>query len=177
MRIVNLDDMSGMGGPGHLGGELFDMNLAQAGEVLTQPAVWVNPADQSTWAFVANGNGISALKLVPDGGTGKPSLMTMWTKAQGGSSPIVANNILFYSGTGAGRNGTNTVYAIDPAAGTGTVLWSAQLKAMTGGATVGGIHWESVMVARGNLYVPSENGNTNSGIADGKGYLSLFALP
>jgi hypothetical protein len=177
VRIVDLDNMSGMGGPGHLGGELFKMNLPQGGEVLTEPAVWVNPADQSTWVFVANDSGISAMKVVPDGGSGTPSLTTVWMKGQGGSSPIVANNILFYVGTGVGRSGSNTVYAIDPAAGMGTVLWSAQVKAMTGGATVGGVHWESVMVAHGNLYVPSENGNTSANIADGKGYLSLYSLP
>jgi hypothetical protein len=177
VRIVDLDNLSGMGGPGHLGGELFKMNLPQGGEVLTQPAVWVNPADQSTWVFVANDSGLSAMKVVPDGGSGAPSLMTVWMKGQGGSSPIIANNILFYAGTGAGRSGTNNVYAIDPAAGTGTVLWSTPVKAVTGGATVGGVHWESVIVAHGSLYVPSENGNTSGNIADGKGYLSLYALP
>jgi hypothetical protein len=177
VRIINLDDMSGQGGPGNTGGELFSMNLPQDGEVLTQPAVWVNPADQSTWVFVANDNGISALKVVPDGGNGKPSLMLMWMKAEGGSSPVIANNILFYAGNGAGRSGTNTVYAIDPTVAMGTVLWSAQIQPLTGAATIGGIHWESVMVAHGTVYIASENGNSSDGIADGTGYLSTFALP
>jgi hypothetical protein len=177
LRIIDLDNMSGKGTPGNTGGELFAMNLPQGGYVLTQPAVWVNPADQSTWAFIANGSGISALKVVTDGGTGTPSLMTMWTKTQAGSSPVIANNILFYVGTGSGRSGANTVYAIDPTTGTGTVLWSAPIKPLTGTATIGGIHWESVIVVHGTVYVASENGNSSTNVADGTGYLSAFALP
>ncbi|HWE30764.1 MAG TPA: hypothetical protein VHB97_22305 [Polyangia bacterium] len=177
IRLIDLDNLSGAGGPGNLGGELFAMNVPQGDEILTQPAVWVNPADQSTWVFIADDSGIAALELVPDGGTGKPSLKTMWMKAAGGTSPVIANNILYYSGNGAGRNGANSVYAIDPGSSSGTVLWTGKLAPLSGTATIGGIHWESVIVAHGGVYATSENGNLGAGVADGAGYLSLFAPP
>ena len=175
IRLLDLDDLSGTGSVGALGGELFKMDVPQGDEILTQPAVWSNPADQSTWIFIANDSGISALKLVPDGGSGKPSLMTAWMKSAGGTSPIIANGILYYAANGSGRNGTNNVFALDPT--TGNVLWMGALKALTGTTAVGGIHWESVIVAHGGLYATSEHGNTNGGRADGTGHLSLFTLP
>ena len=175
IRLINLDDLSGMGGPGHLGGELFKMDVPQGNEILTQPAVWVNPADQTTWIFIADDNGISGLKLVPDGGTTTPSLMTGWMKTTGGTSPVVANGVLYYAGNGAGRGGNNNVYALDPT--TGNVLWMAQVKPLSGTTAVGGIHWESVIVAHGAVYIPSEHGNTGGGVGDGTGTLSRFTLP
>ena len=175
IRLLDLDDLSGTGSVGALGGELFEMDVPQGDEILTQPAVWTNPADQSTWIFIANDSGISALKLVPDGGSGKPSLMTAWMKSAGGTSPIIANGVLYYAANGAGRNGTNNVFALDPTSG--NVLWMGALQALTGTTAVGGIHWESVIVAHGGLYATSEHGNTNGGRADGTGHLSLFTLP
>jgi hypothetical protein len=59
VRLLNRDNLSGQGGPTHTGGELQILNLPQGGEVLTQPAVWVNPADQGVWVFIANGSGVS----------------------------------------------------------------------------------------------------------------------
>src|SRR5947209_902685 len=61
----------------------------------TQPAVWVNRADGTTWVFVANGKGISGLRLGVDS-SGIPSLRVMWTSATGGTSPLVANGVLYY---------------------------------------------------------------------------------
>jgi hypothetical protein len=177
LRLLDLDNLSGQGAPGKLGGEIFSLQIPQGNELLSQPAIWVNPADSSTWAFVANDNGIAAIKLVIDG-TGTPSLTSPWMSGKSGTSPIVANNILYFAGNGSGRQGTNTVYASDPTKGPDTgLLWSAQLVAKTGGATVGGIHWESPIVAHGWLYVPSENGNTTPNAGDGTGTLSAFSTP
>jgi outer membrane protein assembly factor BamB len=64
LRLLNLDNLSGHGGPGHIGGELQDLLVPQRGEVLPQPATWTNPADGSSWLFVANAAGISGLQLV-----------------------------------------------------------------------------------------------------------------
>ena len=75
LRLLNLANLSGQGGPGHLGGEIGAIiNVPQGGVVLTQPAVWVNPADGSTWIFVVNGNGASGLRLNFDV-NGNPSLV------------------------------------------------------------------------------------------------------
>jgi outer membrane protein assembly factor BamB len=148
LRLINLDDMSGRGGPGHTGGEVgTPIRVPQGGQVLTTPAVWANPADGATWVFVANFNnfgsgpgGISALRLAVDA-NGMPGLETVWKMTGAGTSPIIANNILFYAGS---RN----IHALDPVSG--NELWHD-----TG---IGSIHWESPVVANGVLYITDESG-------------------
>ena len=45
LRLVNLANLSGQGGPGHTSGEVgTPINVPQIGEVRSQPAVWANPA-------------------------------------------------------------------------------------------------------------------------------------
>src|SRR5207237_8172031 len=135
LRLLNLANLSGQGGPGHVGGEVGAIiNVPQGGVVLTQPAVWVNPADGSTWTFVVNSNGASGLRLNFDA-NGNPSLVPQWQNVQGGTSPVVANNMVFsLSGS--------TIRALDPLSG--SVLWSL--------ARSGGFHWESLIVANGVVY-------------------------
>jgi hypothetical protein len=141
LRLINLANLSGQGGPGHTGGEIGSIiSVPQGtGAVLTQPAVWVNPSDGATWTFVANGNGISGLRLQFDV-SGNPSLVSPWHNGQGGTSPLVANNILYYASGG-------TLRALDPTSG--VPLWSSN--------QIGGIHWESPIVANGWLYVTDES--------------------
>ena len=139
VRLLNRDDLSGLGGPSHTGGELQLMNLPQGGVVLTQPAVWVNPADQAVWVFIANGNGISGLKLTLSP-LGAPTLVSQWTNSAGGSSPVIADGILYYAGP-------NVLHALDPT--TGSTLWSDTTN-------VGGIHWESPIVIQGHVYLTDE---------------------
>ena len=149
LRLLDLSNLNGQGGPGRTGGEFGAVSdVPQGGGVLPQPAVWVNPADGSTWAFVANGNGIAGLKLVIGAG-GAPSLMEQWQNTQGGSSPLVANNVLYLAGP-------NALSALDPA--TGNVLWTT--------TQIGGVHWQSPVVANGILYMTDESGR-----------LTAFALP
>ena len=139
LRLLDLANLSGLGGPAHTGGELQKINVPQGGGVLTQPAVWVNPADGGIWVFVANGSGISGLTVTADG-SGNPHLNPTWTKTPGGSSPIVANGMVFYAGS-------NHVTALDPT--TGSQLFND--------ASIGGIHWESPIVVGGRLFVTDEN--------------------
>jgi PQQ-like domain len=142
LRLINLDNMSGQGGIGHTGGEVGPIiNVPQGGQVLTMPAVWVNPADSSTWVFVTNGSGISGLQLQVDSITGAPSLTPRWNFASPGTSPIIANGILFYANS-------NLIRALRPT--DGTQLWSDN--------QIGGIHWESPIVANGVLYI-TDNSN------------------
>ena len=149
LRLLNLSNLSGQSGPGNIGGEVqAAFSVPQGGAVFSQPAVWVNPADGTTWVFVATGNGISGLQLVVDG-SGNPSLISRWQSATGGTSPLVADNVLFYAGG-------STVRALDPS--TGTLLWT--------GTNVGSIHWQSPIVANGALYIASNSGT-----------LTAFSLP
>ena len=150
LRLLNLDNLSGQGGPRHLGGEVGGTNnviaVPQGGEVLTAPAVWVDPQG-AAWVFVANNSGLSGLQLTVTNGT--PSLHTVWQRAGGRTSPIVANGVLYAAGT-------NIVEALDPT--TGQQLWHD--------GAIGGIHWESPIVANGVLYITDESGT-----------LSAYALP
>jgi hypothetical protein len=141
LRLLDLDDLSGMGGPGNTGGEVGSIiGVPQGGQVLSQPAVWVNPADSSTWIFVVNNSGASGVRLEFDV-SGNPSLVPQWNNGQSGTSPVIANNMVFLVGGSNAR-------ALDPL--TGTQLWS--------GSRGGGTHWESVIVANGMVFANDEAG-------------------
>lgn len=146
LRLIDLTNMSGQGGPGKVGGEI--VVETQLNGLFTVPAVWINPADNSTWVFVVN-NGVSAgFRLeFPEG---KPWLTKKWQSSLNGRSPLVANNVLYFA------NG-NAIYALDPL--TGNALWTD-----TGHS--GSLHWQSPLVFNGKLY-----------ITDDAGYLTAWALP
>jgi outer membrane protein assembly factor BamB len=149
IRLLNLANLSGQGGPGHTGGEVGAViDVPQGGGVLTAPAVWVNPADNTTWVFIANPRGISALKLNISG-NGTPFLSSQWQTSVGGTSPIVANGVLFYAASGR-------IHTLDPL--NGHELW--------GNSQIGGIHWESPIVDNGQLFITDESG-----------HLTMYALP
>ena len=147
LRLLNLDNLSGQGQVGKTGGEVFSISLPTGGQILTQPAVWVNPADGHTWVFVSNGSGLTGLELVLDG-AGNPSLQVRWT-AGSGTSPLLANGVLFYARSGL-------ISALNPTSG--SLLWSS--------SQVGGIHWQSPIVANGVLYLEDQSGK-----------LTAFSLP
>ncbi len=142
LRLVSLADLSGHRGPGHTGGEIGKLiDVPQGGMVFTQPAVWVNPRDKSTWVFVATYSGLSGLKLRVDK-RGTPSLVAVWQNDNEGSSPIIANNVLYCAGS-------HDISAFDPT--TGKILWH--------NSSIGKIHWESPIVANGVLYITDESGD------------------
>ncbi len=140
MYLVNLAKLSGKNGPGHVGGEIGrPIDVPQGGMVFTMPAVWTDPTDGKTWVFIATWQGISALtvEIDPDG---TPSLKLRWKNPEGGSSPVVANSVLYYAGRG-------TIRALDPH--NGKQLWHS--------SRIGGIHWESPIVVNGTVYITDQN--------------------
>jgi hypothetical protein len=145
LRLINLANLSGQGGPGHTGGEVqAAFKVPQGGMVLAQPAVWINPADQSAWVFVGTDRGMSALKLSVDA-SDNPSLSVVWADLQStgcsSTSPLVANNVLYSFGAGV-------VCARSPT--TGAILWTSP--------DLGKTHWQSPVVANGVLYVADQSG-------------------
>lgn len=145
LRLLNMDNLSGRGGPGFTGGEVGTIiNVPQGGQVLTQPAVWTNPADNAVWIFVANGSGTSGIQVVVDG-AGNPSLSTKWTIGTSGTSPLVANGVLYFA------NG-NRVGAYNPT--TGANLWQD--------TSLGSVHWQSPVVASGKLFMQDGSGHLNA---------------
>jgi hypothetical protein len=161
LRVIDLDDMSGQGGAGHVGGEVQLLDVPQGGNgypgdlMREQPAVWVNPSDGAAWLFAGNGSGISGLKLGLDGNH-RPMLTATWTKtgsSNRSSSPVVANGVLYNAGT---CSGGTCVTARDPL--TGDVLWTSP--------HVGSLHWNSPIVVDGAVY-----------LMDSDGTLWAFGLP
>ena len=140
LRLINLDQLSGQSGIGHTGGEVFSMPVPMGGQILTQPAVWVNPTDHSTWIFVSNWSGLAGLQLTVST-VGDPSLTLKWTSSAG-TSPLVANGVLYIASNGL----ITALNATD-----GSLLWSDN--------SIGPIHWESPIVANGMLYITDQNGN------------------
>jgi hypothetical protein len=150
LRLLNLENLSGAGAPAHVGGELQAINFpggvncatGQDGpEIKSQPAVWVNPADQSTWLYVATEfAGMAAYKIVLDG-SGKPSLSLKWT-GYNATSPIVANGVVYFTSDAR-------LYAYDALSGESMVADSSTWATTIFNDT----HWQSPIIVNGRIYV------------------------
>jgi hypothetical protein len=148
IRLLNLEDLSGTGGPRAIGGELQVLPVPQTGEVLSQPAAWREPVTRRTWLFVANHQGISAFRLEKTA-DGSPQLVQRWmSTTDTGTTPIVANGVLYIVAP-------HRIVALQPT--TGNVLWRD--------TSIGDIHWQSPIIVNGTLYV-----------ADFGGYLNAFSV-
>jgi hypothetical protein len=129
LRLINIANLSGLGGPGHTGGELQTVGAPGGNEVLTAPTVWTDAGGQR-WIFVATGSGVAGYQLALNG-SNQPQLTRIWLDSFAGTSPVLANGVLYVAGS-------STIRALNPT--TGAQLWSA---------TTGGIHWQSPVVADG----------------------------
>jgi outer membrane protein assembly factor BamB len=153
LRLLNRQNLSGQGGPGHTGGELQAIDAPDHCPVLTQPAVWTDPAEGGIWVFVTNYCAIGGYRLVtsPSGAT---KLQQAWSVGTGASSPIVAGDVLFATATGD----TREALALDPRSG--RQLWSSAAPGAAG--SIGTIHWESPIVIGGRLYCSDEQGQVTA---------------
>jgi hypothetical protein len=155
IRIFNLANLSGQGGPGNTGGDLEEIS-SPLGSVRSQGTVWTDPATSNVWVFIPADGGICGLQVAIDG-SGNPSLVTEWTLANGWTtSAIMANGVLFAAvggGEHSSTTSTHSLQAINPK--TGAVVWSAP---------IGQFHWESPIVANGIVYmVDGNSGGFGSG--------------
>ena len=138
LYVLNLDDLSSQGGPGHTGGELQSFFIPGAGEILPAPAVWTNPADGVSWVFVSSPGHTSAYTLGLDA-SHKPMLTFRWQNASELSSPFVANGVLY-------GDGGSAIAAFNPI--TGATAWIA---------TTGGTHWQSPVVVSGQVITADDS--------------------
>ncbi len=145
LRLLDPADLSGHGGPGFTGGE-WGTVPGPGGEILTQPAVWVD-GNRTTWLFVTTSSNTAAYTLTLNASTHLPQLKQVWNVSTGNTSPVVANGVLYAAGGGR-------IHAYNPT--TGTLLWSA---------AVGSIHWQSPVVDGGYIL-----------LADGSGHLTAWGL-
>ena len=141
LRLINLDNMSGKGKPGQVGGEIGAIQtLPWQLQMTTSLAMWINPNDKSAWIFSPTYLGVSAWQVTADL-SGTPQLVMKWKNDKPCTSPLVANNVLYCA---AFKN----IWAFNPL--TGAWLW--------GEYPIGDIHWESPIVVNGVLYITDESG-------------------
>ena len=164
LRIIDLDNMSGLGSPGNAGGELFISSVPQGYMMIAQPLVWIDRFTGAIMLIIANNFGISATQVVVDTANGNlPALRSSgppnWVNAgapvlgsstsTGGTSPVLANNVLYYAGSGG-------VLALDPASG--TTLWQDTSMGTANATTRSSFHKQSLIVVNGRVYVPDNHG-------------------
>ncbi len=150
LRFINMEDMSGQGGPGHLAPDIGPRpSVPQGGLVYAHPLVWTNPADNSVWAFFGSEQGLCALQIGVDA-AGVPTMTFKWNhKTSFTTTPTIANGVL-YAADGGGQlrfwngddHGVHRIFALDPV--TGAELW---------GAPIDFHHWSSPIVVNGVLYL------------------------
>lgn len=143
LHLINLDDMSGTGAPGSVGGEIEVIPVPVSEFWMkTNTSAWVDTqGDGATWVFIGNGSGVSGLKVVVDPtDSNKPKLQPTWQVNGSATSTTTANGVLYHIG---GCSGGNCVIARDPR--TGSVLWTS--------ATIGNVKWQSPIVVNGAVYV------------------------
>ena len=151
VRLLNRANLSGQSGPRHTGGEMQTITISD--EVHEQPAVWVDGSG-TTWVFVTDESGdLYAYKVVTSGGVS--SLSQVYTENIGvGSSPFVANGVLYLDG--------NSILALN--ASTGATLFDSSSLGI--GVSQ---HWESPMVVNGALFTSDGNGNVYALYVPGAG--------
>lgn len=144
LRLLNREHLGGVGG------ELSHFDLGTG--LYSAPAVARDRAGQ-TWVYVGTDAGVTALKITTDAG-GKSALVKAWSSDVGGTSPVVANGIVYVETD-------NAVNAFD--ARSGKIVWST--TKVSAGGTIGSTHWQSPIIVNGWLYA-----------SDQAGALSAYAL-
>jgi outer membrane protein assembly factor BamB len=139
--ILRLLDREHLGG---VGGEVSHFDLGSA--LFTAPAVARDSAGQS-WIYVGTDSGVTALQLATDAG-GKSTLRKVWSSDTGGTSPIVANGIVYVETD-------NAVNAFD--ARSGKLVWSTTQP--SAGGTIGTTHWQSPIIANGWIFASDQEGS------------------
>ncbi len=145
LRVLNRQNLSGQGGPAHVGGELQTLTVPNGCPVLSQPLAWQDPASGTIWFYVASSCQFDAYQVLTSA-QGVTKLSLAWAAAAQASSPILSGGVIFAASSFA-------LQAFDPH--TGHVLWSSALASAGGG--IGAIHWESPIIVGGRLYCTDEN--------------------
>jgi len=146
LRLINRQNLSGKGCCGNVGGEVHSIAYND-GFLFTQPLAWQDPANGNVWVYVVSttaatkGTGFHAYRILTDG-AGASTLSLSYTLTDAGTSPFVANNILFVQVS-------NAIKALDPT--TGKTLWTS--------SSTGSIHWQSPIIINGHVYTADNSGN------------------
>ena len=147
IRVLNKDNLSGKGGPNHVGGELQTISVSC--QTLAHPISW-NDSSNTTWVYFADmcGN-LYAYKVINNG---KSTLQLIYKKSGiSKNSPFIANGVLYLSIS-------NKLSAVDPTSG--NILWTSTQS--SAGGNIGTLHWQSPIVVNGTIYMPDDNGNISA---------------
>jgi outer membrane protein assembly factor BamB len=144
LRLLNRENLSGQGGPAHVGGELQTVRVPSGCPIEAQPIARTDPGTGALWLFVANLCGLDGYK-VQTSGAGVTSLHLAWSAPAVASSPVISGGVLFAATSQA-------LLAFDPSSG--HELWSSAWASARG--DIGYIHWESPIVVDGRVYCPDE---------------------
>jgi len=142
LRLLQLHRLPGVNAK--TGGELQTVPAPGGSGLFSAPAIW-----KGRWAFVATGGGTAAWLL--RGGR----LHSVWSNGTGGTSPVLAGNLLYVAGSGSVK-----VY----------VPTSGKLVATL---PSGPVHWQSPIVAGGRVFMPEGNANDHAT----SGALDIYRLP
>jgi outer membrane protein assembly factor BamB len=121
---------------GGVGGALQDYPIGEG--VYSAPAVWTDPHG-STWVFVGTASAMRGLRILTDA-SGSSTIRAGWMVGVGGTSPVIANGLVFVAASG-------TLRALD--ALTGSLRWQT---------SIGAIHWQSPIVIDGRVFISDESG-------------------
>ena len=141
IRVLSVKRMRGTAP--HKGGELQTVSTPSGGDLFTAPAIWHRP--NVTWVFAADSGGTAAWRFR------NGRLSKAWRNGTGGTSPVVAGDLLWVYNPGGGLN----VYL----PGSGKLV--ASLPAGSG-------QWNCPMVGDARVALPegSANDHATSGVLD-----------
>jgi outer membrane protein assembly factor BamB len=142
VRLLQLHRLPGVNA--RTGGELQTVRTPGGSELFSEPAVW-----RGKWVFIADDGGTAAWRL--KGGR----LHAVWSNKRGGTSPVLAGNLLYVAGSYSVR-----VYV--PTSG-------KQVATLDSGQ----VHWQSPIIADGRIVMPEGNANDHATF----GVLDIFRLP
>jgi outer membrane protein assembly factor BamB len=142
VRLINRAPLPGVGG------ELQMLNLHRS--LYSTPAVWTDASNRA-WIFLGFPQRVDAYRLATDT-SGVSRLHFAWSKiighSQRGTSPVVANGMVFVAFNGA-------IVALN--ATTGATLWSSADP--SAGVTIGLVHFQSPIVVNGWVYCSDQSNN------------------
>lgn len=141
LRLLNRKNLSGQGGPGHLGGDLQDIQAPGGCEVLTAPAVW--KSNGRIWVFYANDCGTAGYRLSSPS-PGRFRLTRVWSDGAAGTTPVMHGGRLYIAQSGG-------ILMRDPT--TGNLLARGNL---------GNVHWQYPLITGTRLYISDQEGHLSA---------------
>jgi outer membrane protein assembly factor BamB len=131
VRLLQLHRLPGINS--RVGGELQTISTPGGSGLFSVPAIW-----KGKWVFLSTDGGTAAWML--RGGR----LHGVWSNGNGGTSPVVAGNLLYVAGSGS-------VNVYVPTSG-------KQVATLPSGP----VHWQSPIVANGHVAMPEGNANDHA---------------